>query len=104
MHAPKTWDDFVDLIHQAVYEVDELKACMEEDEEEMEFYPTFLDPLDTQLRKLYDDAISNRYEYPRDQDLPYMEVVKKWGRQIPFRALLTAINEGHLDGVNPDSK
>ena len=101
MHAPKNWDEFVDYIHQAVYEVDELKTCFEEDDEEMEHYLTFLDPLDIQLRKLYDDVISGRYEYSRDEDLPFMAVVNRWGRHIPFRALLLAINEAHRDGLKP---
>ena len=99
MHAPKTWDDYVDLIHQAVYEVDELKTCFEEDDEEMEHYLTFLDPLDVLLRKLYDDVISGHYGYSRDEDLPFMAVVKQFGRHIPFRALLVAINDAHRAGV-----
>lgn len=101
MHAPKTWDDFVDYLHQAVYEVDELKTCFEEDEEEQEHYLAFLDPLDVLLRKLYDDAISGRYDYPASEDLPFMAVVNKWGRHIPFRGLLVAINDAHRAGVKP---
>ena len=55
MHQPKTMDELIDLVHQAVYEVDELRACVEDEPEEMERYLPFIDQLDVQLRKLFDD-------------------------------------------------
>ena len=33
MKNPKTLDEYIDLVHQAVYEVDELRAIVEDDEE-----------------------------------------------------------------------
>lgn len=49
---PTTFDEYLDLVHQVVYEVDELRSCNAGDEEEMERYMAFIDPLDAQLRSL----------------------------------------------------
>lgn len=102
MNDPKTWDEYLDLVHQAVYEVDELKACTDDDAWDMEdgeVYAQFIDPLDAQLRQLFDDMTSGRYEFQHDTDLPFMVLVQRYGRAIPFRNLLEAINRTHRKGV-----
>lgn len=102
MKDPKTWDEYLDLVHQAVYEVDELKACTDDDAWDMEdgeIYAQFIDPLDAQLRKLFDDMTSGCYEFQQDTDLPFMVLVQRFGRAIPFRALLETINRTHRKGV-----
>ncbi len=99
--TPDTWDEYLDLVHQAVYEVDELKACLQEEEEldDVGLYAAFLAPLDDALRRLYDDMIAGRYQFPGDSDLPYMAIVRQHGRQIPFRGLLEVINATHRKGL-----
>lgn len=102
MNDPKTWDEYLDLVHQAVYEVDELKACTDDDAWDMEdgeVYAQFIDPLDAQLRNLFDDMTSGRYEFQHDTDLPFMVLVQRFGRAIPFRTLLETINRTHRKGV-----
>ncbi|MBT9613970.1 MAG: hypothetical protein IV108_11975 [Burkholderiales bacterium] len=101
MNDPKTWDEYLDLVHQAVYEIDEMRACIDEDagDEDAEIYIQFIDPLDAQLRKLFDDMTSDRYEFQHDTDLPFMAIVKRYGRAIPFRTLLETINRTHRKGV-----
>lgn len=98
MHQPKTMDELIDLVHQAVYEVDELRACIEDEPEEMERYMPFIDQLDVQLRKLFDDMTTRRYACPAQTDLDFMPLVQKWGRDIPFKPLLLAINQAHRNG------
>jgi len=99
MKKPETLDEYIDLVHQAVYEVDELRACTEEDTEEMERYLPFIDPLDAQLRQLFADMTSGKYAFPADTDLPFMAIVQRWGRDIPFRTLLQTINAVHREGL-----
>lgn len=101
MKGPTTWDEYLDLVHQAVYEVDELRACMmeEEDMEDTGLYNQYVGPLDVQLRELYDTMISGRYRFPADSDLPYMPLVQKYGRFMPFRGLLELINRTHRNGL-----
>jgi hypothetical protein len=101
MRGPTTWDEYLDLVHQAVYEVDELKACMmeEEDMDDTDLYNQYVGPLDVELRKLYDDMVSGRYQYPADTDLGFMPLVRQYGRFIPFRGLLELINQTHRNGL-----
>lgn len=100
MKTPATWDEYLDLVHQAVYEIDEMRACIDEDagDEDAELYAQFIEPLDIHLRKLFDDMISGRYQFPGETDLPFMVVVQRFGRAIPFRLLLETINRTHRTG------
>lgn len=98
MNQPKTMDELIDLVHQAVYEVDELRACIEDEPDEMERYTPFIDQLDRQLRALFDDMTGGRYTCPAEADLDFMLLVQKWGRDIPFKPLLVAINQAHRNG------
>jgi hypothetical protein len=98
MFQPKTLDEYIDLVHQAIYEVDELRACIEDDPEEMERYVPFLDQLDVQLRGLYAEMTGGSYTFPASTDLPFMAIVAQWGRDIPFRQLLQIINTTHRNG------
>ena len=96
MHKPSNWDEYLDLVHQAVDEIDEMRARIDED---AELYAQFIEPLDAFLRELFEDMISGRYQFPSDTDLPYMAVVKRFGRAIPFRLLLETINLTHRSGL-----
>ena len=101
MSTPKTWDEYLDLVHQAVYAIDELRACIDEDagDEDAELYAQFIEPLDFHLRKLFDDMTSGRYQFPADSDLAFMPLVQKFDRAIPFRVLLETINRTHRKGL-----
>ena len=96
MYKPSNWDEYLDLVHQAVDEIDEMRARIDED---AELYAQFIEPLDAFLRELFEDMISGRYQFPSDTDLPYMAVVKRFGRAIPFRLLLETINLTHRSGL-----
>ncbi len=100
MKGPKTYDEYVDLVHQAVYEVDEMRAAMEFDPEDMERWSKVLDHLDGVLRQLYDDMISEKYEFPTGRDLPYMQFLNRWGPSFPFQQLLGVINQTHKNGLS----
>jgi len=100
MKAPKTLDEYIDLVHQAVYEVDELRACIEDDMEEMEASLAFIDPLDHQLRALFDSMVSKTYSFPSETDLPFMSILQMYGPVIPFKRLLEVINTTHRHGLD----
>ncbi len=102
MKGPKTYDEYVDLVHQGVYEVDEMRASIDYDPENAERWSAILDQLDGVLRKLYDDMISDRYEFPTGKDLSFMQFLNRWGREIPFKQLLLVINEAHKNGLSRD--
>lgn len=100
MRNVEKYEEFVDLVHQAVYEVDELRACMEDEEDyDMERYAPFIDALDASLRQLYDDILSGNYSGAgQGGDLPFMKIVNRFERDIPFRDLLKTINAAHRKG------
>jgi hypothetical protein len=92
-------DELIDLVHQAVYEVDELRACLEHDDDEISTYSPYLDPLDKILRDLYEQMIAGKYQGTgQGEDLQFMPLFKRYERDIPFRELLRSINATHREG------
>ena len=89
----------IDLVHEAVYEVDELRACLEHDDDEASTYTPFLDDLDRMLRALHESMVSGNYAgVGKGDDLAFMPLFKKHERSIPFRELLRTINATHREG------
>lgn len=102
MKNAKNLNQLIDLVHEAVYEVDELRACLEHDDDEAATYRPFLDPLDGMLRELHESMVSGNYPGAgQGEDLAYMPLFKKHERNIPFRELLRAINATHREGYEP---
>lgn len=97
---PKTIDEYVDLMHQAVYEIDELRSSLDYDPEQGQQYGPFIDHLDAQVRKVYDDMVAGHYEWGYGEDLPFFPLVVKYGRFIPFLRLLMVLNETHKNGLD----
>lgn len=104
MKRPKTADEYVDLMHQAVYEVDEIRSIMEEDSDEFAPFKPYIEQLDTQLRQMYDDMLTGKYRFnPNGPELPFMAVVHKLGPRLPFGNLLKVIDQTHRQGLDIDS-
>ena len=99
MKKAANFNELIDLVHEAVYEVDELRACLEHDDDEASTYTPYLDTLDTMLRNLHESMVSGKYPgVGKGDDLPYMELFKKYERNSPFRELLRVINATHREG------
>lgn len=95
-------EELIDLVHEAVYEVDELRACLEHDDDEASTYTPYLDSLDSMLRELHESMVSGRYPGAgQGDDLAFMPLFKKHERDIPFRDLLRIINATHREGYEP---
>lgn len=102
MKKARDLDQLIDLVHEAVYEVDELRACLEHDDDEASTYTPFLDPLDKMLRALHESMVSGKYGgVGQGEDLAYMPLFKQHERDIPFRELLRTINATHREGFEP---
>lgn len=102
MKRAKDMNALIDLVHEAVYEVDELRACLEHDDDEASTYTPYLDQLDGMLRALHESMISGRYSgLGQGEDLEFMVLFKKHERDIPFRELLRVINATHREGFEP---
>jgi hypothetical protein len=102
MKKAKDLNELIDLVHEAVYEVDELRACLEHDDDEAATYTPFMDDLDRMLRELHESMASGKYAgVGKGEDLAFMPLFKKHERSIPFRELLRTINATHREGYEP---
>ena len=101
MFEPKTMDEYIDLVHEAVYELDELRMSIDESslDDEWERYRGLLEPLDLALRKLYEELTSGVYRFRPGEDLPFMPLVEHLGRDVPLKPLLEIINRTHRKGL-----
>ena len=100
MIRAKTLDEYIDWVKQAVYEVEELRASIEFDEEFMGDALVFLDPLENEVKKLYRQLTEGNYEFS-DEPLKFMPIVEQNNPTLlPFKPLLIRINATHTKGLN----
>jgi len=102
MIQPKTVDDFLDLVDQAIYETDDVLMCAadEGDPEDSDFtgiLPVFEELL-RDLKSLHDAVRQGRHVFGQG-DLGFMPLVQKWKQRIPYHDLLLALNDIHRHGV-----
>lgn len=96
---PSTPEAYVDLVRQALFEIDELRAAIEYDMEGMQDSVSFVDDLETAVKQVYDAMADGSYAF-QDKDLPFMEIVRQHGVfSLPFRDLLNLINDTHRKGL-----
>lgn len=96
---PKTAEEYVRLVEQAIVEVDELRASLEYDMEDAGSTLGFLEPLAESLRKLRASMADGSY-YFENADLPFMAIANRNRRHIPFVDLLALINDTHRNGLD----
>lgn len=96
---PKTPEEYVRLVDQALIELDELRACFDYDMEAMGSPPAYLDPLEAGLKRLRASMADGSYVF-ENRDLPFMEVANKHKAQLPFSHLLAVINHTHRNGLD----
>jgi hypothetical protein len=98
----KTTEQYIEMVRQAVFEVEELRAIMEYDEESMGGAKEFLSDLETSLNALWESMKDGSYVFATG-DLPFMKIVKHADdRLLPFKYLLVQINETHMKGLDID--
>ena len=99
MKRPATIEDYQELVNQAIFEVDDLRAAVEFDEEFMEGALNFVDTMDGQLKQLHNSIKDGSYTFA-DEDLPFMPFVKVQSNLVlPFKGLLVLINSTHRKGL-----
>ena len=95
-------DEYVEWVKQAVFEVGDLRDCLEFEMEEMGGFPAWLDPLEQGIKDVYQAMCEGNYPFGRE-DLPFMDIAEAHGDQIPFNALLLQLNETHRRGLDVDT-
>ena len=103
LRRARTVDEYVEWVRQAVFEVDDLRACLEFETEDVRLFPDFLDPLDEGIKGLYQSMLDGTYAFGRE-DLPFMDLAAQCAEEIPFHTLLKQINETHRRGLEVDGE
>ena len=98
LRRAKTVEEYVDWVRQAVFEVGDLRDCLEFELEDLRRFPAFLDPLQEGIQALYQSMLDGYYRFGRE-DLPFMDLAERFADQIPFHNLLKQINETHRRGL-----
>ena len=99
---PKTVEEYVELVNQAVYEVEELRMAMEYDEDSLGGAASFLDELERGVLGLKREMAEGSYRWASG-DLPFMGIVENVDdRLLPFKDLLRLINHTHMTGLEVD--
>ncbi|MBF0220053.1 MAG: general secretion pathway protein GspF [Gammaproteobacteria bacterium] len=96
---PKDAEAYVDLVEQAIIEVEEFVACLEFDMDEPGEQMRVLDPILFELKKMRAGMTDGSYRFA-DEDLPFIEVANRMSSQLPFTLLLATINRTHRQGLN----
>jgi len=97
---PKTPEAYVELVRQALFEVEELRYSVEFDMDSMSDALGFLDELESGVRALWSSMESGGYQF-EDRDLPFMALVERTpDRLLPFKYLLRQINATHRQGLD----
>jgi len=103
LRRAKTVDEYVEWVRQAVFEVDDLRACLEFELEDLNRFPAFLDPLDQGIKSVFKSMQEGTYNFGRE-DLPFMDLAEKYADDIPFLTLLKQINETHRRGLEVEAE
>ncbi|KAA6183322.1 general secretion pathway protein GspF [Thiohalocapsa marina] len=101
LRRARSVDEYVDWVRQAVFEVQDLRECLEFELEDLSRFPAFLDPLQDGIQTLYRSMQDGAYAFGRE-DLPFMDIVERFADDIPFHTLLKQINETHRRGLEVD--
>jgi hypothetical protein len=96
-------DEYVEWVKQAVFEVEDLRECLEYELEDMNKFPAFLDPLEESVKAVYAAMKVGTYHFGRE-DLPYMDLLSRHADEIPFHSLLKQINETHRKGIEVEGE
>lgn len=100
---PKTADEFLDLVDEAIYEIDEIMMCAAdegdpEDSQYSELLPLF-EQIHRELKALHAAVIEGRHVFADGADLRFMPLMQPWRERIPFRDVLETLNQVHKTGV-----
>ncbi len=95
-----TAEEYIELIRQALFEIEDIRAAMEFDEDGIQGAQAYITQLETGVRTMYDQMKRGDYQF-QNQDLPFMTVARAQDYKVlPFKALLEEINRIHRNGLD----
>ena len=105
MYKARNVDDYVELINQALFEIEDLILCAEdegEDDNEFSMMKPDLRVIEAGLKALHAEILGGDYVIGRGEDLLFMPVVQKVRKRLPIVTLIDAINSAHKKGFARD--
>lgn len=100
-NKPETVDEFLDIVDQVVFEIDDIMMCAEDEDGEdyrlsgmMHIYEV----LATEVKVLHEDVTRGRHNFADGADLTFMPLAEKARSFIPFIDLLDILNRAHKAG------
>jgi len=104
MKRARSVDEYVALLKEAIYEVEEMRAAIDYDEEYMGEARTFITELEQSLKDVFESMKDGSYCW-RTGDLEFMSMIDQVDdRLLPFRSLLIRINDTHKNGLEPEEE
>ncbi|VAW60758.1 hypothetical protein MNBD_GAMMA09-1513 [hydrothermal vent metagenome] len=99
MRRAKTVDEYIAMVKDALYEIDDMRAAIEYDEEGMGASTGYIDDIESSLKHIFDLMKSGDYCW-NTGDLSFISIIRELDDSvIPFRSLLIRINETHKNGL-----
>ncbi len=101
MHQPQTPKEYLDLIEQTQFEVEDLLRCAEEEGDGLQEFgartPVY-QQLRAELGRLRKEVAEGSHNFGDGQDLTVMPLVREWKTYIPFHGLFETLNTVHRSG------
>ena len=97
---PRTPEEFVALVRQTIFELEDIKEAAGFDFDEVEHNLGYVEVLLKELRGMRAAMADGSYQFGR-HDLPMMRIVKKYTeKELPCIRLLYRINQTHREGLD----
>ncbi len=99
MRRAKTVEEYVAWLKDALYEVEDMRASIEYDEEGMGATKPYIEEIESSLKEIFKQMESGDYCW-NTGDLSYIPVIRDLDENVvPFRQLLIRINDTHKKGL-----
>ena len=98
----KSMKEYIGIVKEALYEIDELRASVEYDEEYMEGALSFINDLDAGVRRFLASLEDGSYEFGKGE-LPFIDIIRNVGDNLlPFKHLFMRIELTHKQGLDEE--
>ena len=99
---PTTAEEYVDLVDQLLFELEELRIAAEYDMESLGAAMGFVDDLERDIKELRASMADGSYRFGK-HDLGFMKLVEAQSDEmLPFKQLFRVINKTHKEGLAVD--
>ncbi len=104
MRRARTVEEYVAWLKDALYEIEDMRASIEYDEEGMAASKPYIEEIESSLKGVFALMESGEYCW-NTGDLGYVSVIRDLDESVlPFRQLLIRINDTHKKGLETEEE